>query len=53
MSEKNRQAKNRGAEGGSWCEKESHEEVGEEPTEVCWTCGENGRGTVDEENGCA
>ena len=26
--EKNRQAKNGGTEGGSWCEIESHEEVG-------------------------
>ena len=36
MSEKNRQAKNGGAEAGSWCEKESHAEAGEEPDKVGW-----------------
>ena len=40
-----------GAHGGSWCEKESHEEAGEESVNVGWTCGKNGRGTVDEESG--
>ena len=43
--------KNGGAEGGSWCERGSHEEAGEEPAKVGWTCGQNG--TVDEESGCA
>ena len=38
-NKKSRQAKNRGAEGGSWCEKE---EAGEEPVKVGWTCGTNG-----------
>ena len=52
-SEKNKQAKNGGAEGGIWCVRESHEEAGMEPTKVDWTCGNNGRGMVDEESGCA
>ena len=52
-SEKNRQAKNGGVEGGSWWEREPHEEVGEEPGKVGWSCGRNGRGTIDEESGCA
>ena len=33
--------------------RESHEEAGEEPAKVGWTCGKNGRGTIDEERGCA
>ena len=44
--------KNEGAEEGSWCERESHEEAGEEPAKVGWTCGKNGSGTVDEGSGC-
>ena len=32
---------------------ESHDEAGEEPAKVGWTCGKNGRGAVDEESGCA
>ena len=35
-SEKNRQAKNGGTEGGV---RESHEEAGEESAKVGWTCG--------------
>ena len=35
--------KNGGAEGESWCERESHEEAGEEPAKVGWTRGQNGR----------
>ena len=31
--------------------RESHEEAVEEPTKVGWTCGKNGRGTIDEESG--
>ena len=31
----------------------SHGEAGEEPAKVDWTRGQNGRGTVDEESGCA
>ena len=42
----NRQAKNRGADGGSWCEREYHEEAGEELAKVGWTCGQNGRGQL-------
>ena len=44
--------KNGGVEGGSWCERELHKEV-DEPAEVDWTCRKNGRGTIDEESGCA
>ena len=33
--------------------KESDEEAGEEPAKVGWTCGKNGRGTIDEESGCS
>ena len=33
--------------------KESHKEAGEEPAKVGWTGGKNGRGTIDEESGCA
>ena len=33
--------------------RESHEEAGEEPAKVGWTCGRNGRGMVDEGSGCA
>ena len=51
-SEKNRQTKNGGAEGGGWCERELHKEVGEELAKVGWTCRKNGRGTIDEESGC-
>ena len=36
MNEKNRKEKNGGAEGGSWCEKESHKEAGEYPAKVGW-----------------
>ena len=32
---------------------ESHDEAGEEPAKVGWTCVKNGRGAVDEESGCA
>ena len=32
---------------------ERREEAGEELAKVGWTCGKNGRGTVDEESGCA
>ena len=32
---------------------ELREEVDEEPDKVGWTCRKNGRGTVDEESGCA
>ena len=32
--------------------RESHEEAGEETAKVGWTCGKNGRGTVDEESRC-
>ena len=49
-SEKNRQVKNGGAEGGDWCERESGKEAGEEPAKVGWTRGKNGRQTVDEES---
>ena len=50
--EKNRQAKNGGAEGGGWCEREYRGKLaGEEPVKVGWTRGNNG--TVDEESGCA
>ena len=45
--------KNGGTEGGSWCERKPHEEASEEPAKVGWTCGKNGRGTVDEKSGCA
>ena len=31
---------------------ELREEAGEEPAKVGWTCGKNGRGTVDEESIC-
>ena len=41
-----------GVEGGSWCERESHKEAGEESAKVGWKCGKNGRGTIDEESGC-
>ena len=51
-SEKNRHAKNGGAGGGGWCERESHEDAGENPAKVGWTRGKNGRGPVDEESGC-
>ena len=34
-----RQANNGGTEGGSWCERESREEAGEEPVKVGWTRG--------------
>ena len=40
-------------ERGSRCERESHEEAGEEPVKVDWTRGQNGSGTIDEESGCA
>ena len=30
---------------GSWWERDPHEEVGEEPAKVGWSCGQNGRGT--------
>ena len=33
--------------------RESHEEAGEELAKVGRTYGKNGKGTVDEENGCA
>ena len=52
VSEKNRQTKNGGVEGASWCERELHKEVGEEPAKVGWTCRKNGRGMIDEESGC-
>ena len=52
-SEQNRQTKNGGVEGGSWCEREFHKEVGEEPAKVGWTCRKNGRGTINEESGFA
>ena len=42
-----------GVEGGGWCEREHHKEDGEEPPKVDWTCQKNGRGTIDEESGCA
>ena len=32
--------------------RESHEEAGEELAKVGWTCGNNGRETVNEESGC-
>ena len=32
---------------------ESHKEAGEEAAKVGWTCGKNGRGTIDEESGCS
>ena len=51
-SEKYRQVKNGGAEGGGWCERGFQEEAGEELAKVGWTRGKNGRGTVDEESGC-
>ena len=49
-NEKNRQVRNGEAEGGSWCERESHKEAGEEPAKVGWTCGKNGRSTTDKES---
>ena len=49
-SEKSRQVKNGGAEGGGRCESEFQEEAGEESTKVSWTLGKNGRGTLDEES---
>ena len=45
--------KNGGAEGGRWCERGFQGEAGEELAKVGWTHGINGRGTVDEESGCA
>ena len=33
--------------------RESHKEAAEEPAKVGWTCGMNGRGTVDEDKRCA
>ena len=33
--------------------RESHEEAGEKPAKVGWTCGKSGNGTIDEESGCA
>ena len=33
--------------------RESHKEAGEEPAKVGWTGGKNGKGTIDEESGCA
>ena len=33
--------------------RESHEEAGEEPAKVGWTCGKNESGTIDEESGFA
>ena len=30
-----------------------YKEVGEEPAKMDWTCRKNGRGTNDEESGCA
>ena len=47
-SEKNKQAKNGGAEGGGGCERESQEEAGEESVKVGWTRGQNGRGRLTE-----
>ena len=32
--------------------RESHEEAGEEQAKVGRTCGQDGRGTIDEESGC-
>ena len=43
MSEKSRQAKNGGAEGGSWWERGFQREAGEESVKVAWTRGKNGR----------
>ena len=39
--------------GECWCEREFQEETGEEPVKVGRTRGKSGRGTVDEESGCA
>ena len=44
--DKNRQAKNGGAEGGSWCEREFKEEAGEELAKVGWARELNGRGRL-------
>ena len=62
MGEKNcrsdgsRQAKN-GGRRFMWRKevgvKEFQEEAGEEPAEVGWTRGKSGRGTADDEGGCA
>ena len=53
-SEKDRQAKNGGAEGGSWCKREFHQEEDEAKiAKVGWTRGKNGMGTADEESACA
>ena len=35
------------------CERQFQEEAGEESVEVGWTRGTDGRGTVDEDTGCA
>ena len=40
-------------EGGSWCERESHEEACEMSAKVGWTRGHTGRVTVDQESACA
>ena len=39
MRENITQAKNGSVVGGSWCERESHEEADEEPANVGWTFG--------------
>ena len=53
MNEKNRKEKNGGAEGGSWCEKESHKEAGEYPAKVGWNgCVARMEGAIDKESGC-